>query len=63
LDIGDYDHETGKMIIRRKRQKERTAYLQNGAGRALNDWLNFEEPQKEHYSSPSIKEGKLLIDE
>lgn len=41
LDIADYDLETGKLIVRGKRQKERTAYLQNGAGRALNDWLNI----------------------
>ena len=55
LNYSDYDQETGKLIIRGKRQKERTAYLQNGAGRALNDWLNIRGPLKELYFCPSKK--------
>ena len=39
LDLDDYDTETGRMVVRGKRRKERTAYLENGSGRALIDWL------------------------
>jgi len=59
LDIGDYDRETGKMIIRGKRQKERTAYLQNGAGRALEDWLNIRGTLEGALFLPVNKGGKI----
>lgn len=40
LNIDDYDPETGKLTVRGKRSKERTAYLINGAACAMGDWLS-----------------------
>ena len=39
LDLADYDVENGKLVIRGKRSKQRTAYMVEGAINALNDWL------------------------
>lgn len=39
LDLGDYDQVSGRLIIHGKRNKERNAYLINGAARAMADWL------------------------
>jgi integrase len=39
LDLANYDPESGRLVILGKRQKERTAYLINGAADALADWL------------------------
>jgi len=41
LNLEDYDLETGKLVIRGKRNKERTAYLDNGAFDAVNDWIIY----------------------
>jgi integrase len=40
LDLSDFDPKTGKLIVRGKRSKERTAYLNNGGLDALMDWLH-----------------------
>ena len=40
LDLDDYNQESGRMVVSGKRRKDRTAYLLNGASRALNDWLD-----------------------
>jgi integrase len=39
LNVEDYDGESGKLIVRGKRSKVRTAYLADGAMAALRDWL------------------------
>ena len=39
LSLASYDRVTGVLVIRGKRNKERTAYLVNGALAALQDWL------------------------
>jgi len=39
LNLADADISTGRLIVRGKRSKERTAYLNNGALDALADWL------------------------
>lgn len=41
LDLQDYNPETGALVIRGKRSKERTAYLVNGAAEAMADWLSL----------------------
>jgi len=41
LDHADYDAESGRLKIRGKGNKERTAYITGGAERALSDWVNF----------------------
>jgi integrase/recombinase XerD len=39
LTVDSYDPETGKLIFTDKCNKQRTAYITNGAAKALNDWL------------------------
>jgi site-specific recombinase XerD len=39
LTVASYEVETGKLTLTGKRNKQRTAYLVNGAGVALCDWL------------------------
>lgn len=39
LDLADYDAESGRLVVRGKGNKERTAWLTGGAARALSDWL------------------------
>jgi site-specific recombinase XerD len=39
LSIASYEAETGKLTLTGKRNKQRTAYITNGAGAALADWL------------------------
>jgi len=39
LDLADYGTEDGRLVVRGKGNKERTAWLTGGAARALADWL------------------------
>lgn len=39
LNLDDYDPETGALVIHGKRNKDRSAYLTNGAAEAMRDWL------------------------
>lgn len=41
LNLSDYDPATGKLIITGKRNKQRTAYIINGAAKALDAWLSI----------------------
>jgi integrase/recombinase XerD len=45
LDVDDYEPETGKLLVKGKRNKQRTAYILNGAGQAVNDWLAIRSTQ------------------
>ena len=60
LDVDDYFHETGKMVVRGKRNKERTAYLLNGASRALLDWLSIRGLTSGPLFVPITKGGNLI---
>lgn len=39
LSLADYDAESGRLVVRGKGNKERTAWLTGGAARAVADWL------------------------
>lgn len=41
LSTASYDKETGQIILTGKRNKQRTAYITNGAADALSDWLSI----------------------
>jgi integrase/recombinase XerD len=41
LDLKDYDPESGRLVVRGKRNKERYAYPVDGAAQAMADWLRF----------------------
>lgn len=59
LDLEDYDQAAARLVVRGKRNKERTAYLSGGAAAALADWLSVrgEDPGALFY--PVRKGGKL----
>jgi site-specific recombinase XerD len=46
LDVVDYEPETGALTIRGKGNKERIAYIDDGAAEAMGEWIAFrgEEP-------------------
>jgi site-specific recombinase XerD len=41
LDYADFDNESGRLAVRGKGKKERTAYITGGAALALSDWLSL----------------------
>lgn len=41
LDLSDYDPSTNELIVNGKRNKQRMAYLVNGATQAVGDWLTI----------------------
>lgn len=58
-----YDPETGKLVIIGKRNKERTAYLTNGAAAAMSDWLNVRGDETGPLFIPINKGGKMLFEQ
>jgi integrase/recombinase XerD len=60
LDLIDYDPSTDKLTVSGKRNKERTAYLVNGAKQAMDDWLTIRGNQAGPLFTPINKAGKLL---
>ena len=60
LDIDSYDPETGKLILTGKRNKQRTAYITNGATDAFVDWLAIRGPEKGPLFVEVNKGGKVL---
>ena len=59
LDTGDLDAETGALVIRGKRNKERIAYVANGALDALMDWLRVRGDQPGPLFLPIRKGGRI----
>lgn len=62
LDLEDYDPTTGLIKVMGKRSKERTAYLFNGAARAMADWLAIRGGDPGPLFFPINKGGKLKND-
>ena len=59
LDLASYDPETGRLVVHGKRNKERTAYLTNGAARAMADWLVIRGREYEPLFCAINKGGRL----
>jgi len=59
LDVADYEPETGKLVVRGKRHKERTSYILNGAGRFLADWLTIRGVESGAMFLPINKGGNI----
>jgi integrase len=60
LERDDFDAESGKLIIRiGKGRKQRTAYVQGGALRALLDWLSVSENGSSFLFVPVLKSGTI----
>ena len=62
LDIDNYDPETGKLVLTGRRNKQRTAYITNGAADALNDWLTIRGAQPGSLFVEVDKSGKVLTE-
>lgn len=60
LDLEDYNIETGELRILGKRNKERTAYLINGAALAMGDWLAIRGDDPGPLFWPINKGGRLI---
>jgi len=59
LDLENYDPDTGKLVIIGKRNKQRTAYLINGAAGAMADWLDVRGNEPGPLFYPVNKGGKV----
>lgn len=63
LNVENYDPVTGKLVVTGKRNKQRTAYITNGAADALNDWLTLRGPKPGPLFVEVNKGGKILIEQ
>jgi site-specific recombinase XerD len=62
LNVDNYDPETGKLLVRGQRNKQRTAYIMNGAANALHDWLAIRGTQSGPLFVEVNKAGKVLVE-
>jgi len=62
LSTSDLDPETGMLVIDGKRNKQRTAYVTNGAADALNDWIAIRGPKAGALFVEVNKGGKVLLE-
>ena len=62
LSVENFDPDTGKLFLTGKRNKQRTAYIINGAADALNDWLTIRGIQPGPLFVEVNKGGKILIE-
>jgi site-specific recombinase XerD len=62
LSVSDLDPATGMLIIHGRRNKQRTAYITNGAADALNDWIAIRGSQAGALFVEVNKGGKVLIE-
>jgi site-specific recombinase XerD len=61
LDVGDYDPETGGLTVRGKGDKERTAYIDNGAADAVGAWLTLRGGAPGPLFNPVSQTGKVDV--
>ena len=60
LDLENYDPDSGLLeVLHAKRNRQRTAYVINGAGRAMNDWLTLRGDEPGPLFWPINKGGRL----
>jgi site-specific recombinase XerD len=60
--VSDLEPETGVLVIHGKRNKQRTAYITNGAAAALHDWIAIRGDKAGALFVEVNKGGKVLID-
>ncbi len=61
LDVSDYDPESGALIIRGKGNKERSAYIDDGAAEAMAAWLTVRGDEPGPLFCPIFQTGDLII--
>jgi site-specific recombinase XerD len=62
LRTSDFDPETGVLVIHGKRNKQRTAYVTNGAADALKDWIAIRGSKAGALFVEVNKGGKVLLE-
>ncbi len=61
LDVSDYDPETGALIVRGKGNKERNAYIDDGAAEAMGEWLRVRGDELGPLFCPITQIGEITI--
>jgi len=61
LDVADYDPETGALIVRGKGNKERNAYIDDGAAEAMGAWLKVRGYEPGPLFSPVSQIGEITV--
>ena len=61
LEISDYDPDTGALIVRGKGNKERAAYIDNGAADAMGEWLRVRGDVPGPLFCPVTQTGEVVV--
>ncbi len=61
LKLSDYDPETGALIVRGKGNKERTAYIDDGAAEAMGIWITARGDELGPLFCPITQRGEVII--
>ena len=61
LDLADYDADTGTMTVRGKGNKERVAYIDNGAADAVAAWLAVRGGESGPLFVPVTQMGEVMV--
>jgi site-specific recombinase XerD len=61
LDVSDYDPDTGALVVHGKGNKERAAYIDNGAADAMTAWLGVRGERPGPLFCPVLQTGEVII--
>jgi site-specific recombinase XerD len=61
LDVADYDPETGALIVRGKGNKERIAYIDDGAAEAMGEWVKVRGDDPGPLFCPVSQIGEITV--
>ncbi len=61
LQVSDYDPETGALTVRGKGNKERVAYIDNGAADAVREWVRVRGDEPGPLFCPITQRGVVVI--
>ena len=61
LEVSDYDPETGALVVRGKANKERVAYIDNGAADAVREWIEVRGVEPGPLFCPVTQTGVVVV--
>ena len=61
LDMADYDPESGALVVRGKGNKERSAYIDDGAAEAVGEWMRVRGVEPGPLICPVSQIGEITI--
>lgn len=61
LDVADYNHETGALVVRGKGNKERNTYIDDGAAEAVGEWMKVRGVDPGPLICPVSQIGEITI--